>query len=113
MKIGGNCLEPGSLVRVERARRVEKPGASNNLHGEARRDPPCAVTISRVGGTAAVSLCGTRIIDDSEPNLLQATFVAQVLGQILDAAADDRIMASRVYARCARTNSDPLFAETA
>ena len=113
MKIGGNCSEPFALVRVDRARRVEKPAESNDLRGDARRYPARSVAIVKMGTAVSVSLCGTRVIESADNNLLQATFVAQVLGQILDTSSDNRIVAARAYDRSDYSNTNPLFAEIA
>jgi hypothetical protein len=96
MKIGGNFSEPGSLVPVTRTWRVEKPSPSNNLRDEARRSPARALVPSKAA-TPSTQRCGTRIID-AEQQLLQPTFVAQVLGQMLGATADN-FAATRAYGK--------------
>ena len=58
------------------------------------------------------SRCGTRVID-AEQQLLQPEFVAQVLGQMLGTASDNRIVAARAYTRNNPKNLNPQFAEIA
>jgi hypothetical protein len=95
-----------------RAWRVEKPSASNNLRDEARRYPARTVAIVKEDTASNTSRCGTRVIDDAQP-LFQATFVAHVLGQILGATPDDRVIAVRAYERSDDRNTAPLFIQIA
>jgi hypothetical protein len=112
MKIGGNYSEPGSLVPIERTWRVEKPAASSNLRDDSRRHSARALTNVKSATTLNTTRCGTRVID-SEHLLLQPAFVAQVLGQIMNAGANDPISATRAYTIYSRRVHNPEFAETA
>src|SRR5262249_46490853 len=103
---------PGSLVSVTGARRVEKPSASNNLREESRRYAARAVAIVKTEAAPSTSRCGTRLIDEEQP-LLLATFVAQVLGQIMDAASDDTLVAVRAYERGDSRKTVSQYARTA
>jgi len=112
MKIGGNFSEPGNLVPAMWAWRVEKPSASNNLREETRRTPARAVAIVKTDAVSSTSRCGIRPIDEEQP-LLPATFVAQVLGQIMAAASDNRLVAARAYERRDSGNTNSRFARIA
>src|SRR5215467_13087353 len=111
MKIGGNCSEPGPLVPIERACRVEKPAPANNLRDESKRYAARALVISKPAADSSKARCGTRVID-GEQQLLQPAFVAQVLGQMMG-NSPDKVAVARAYARNCPTQTYFRFAETA
>ena len=108
MKIGGNFSEPRSLAPAMRAWRVEKPSASNNVRDEQRRYAARTVAMVKIDAALNSSRFGTGLIHDEE-HLVEASFVAQVLGQILGAAPGNRFIAARAYERSDYRHRNPLF----
>jgi hypothetical protein len=98
MKIGGNQMELRTTGRSPAPRRVEKSSIANSLGEEKLREPrPSAVQRER-RSAARASRFGTRYAGANERRGMQARFVAQVLGQILDTHGNNAVLAVRAYA---------------
>src|SRR5882724_3185012 len=98
MKIGGNYSDRAGSARVAKSWRVEKPSASNPMREEARRPAGRAVTNAERSPGMRASRYETGSSADTERSAMHPGFVAQVLGQILNEAPDNTIVAARAYA---------------
>jgi hypothetical protein len=87
-------------------RRVEKSGGSSSLHGKHDRRATRTLTHSARGSRAGLSRFDTDPSSGPARNGMQAVFVAQVLGQVLETKPESPILAARVYSRSARNPKD-------
>ena len=87
-------------------RRVEKCGGSNGLHGKHERRATRTPTHSSRGSRAGLSRFDTDNASAPPRYGMQAGFVAQVLGQVLEINPESPMLAARVYARSARGPKD-------
>jgi uncharacterized protein YceH (UPF0502 family) len=102
MKIGGNHFEFRARTRLAGPRIVEKPNGASQLDEENLRDPaPPMVRVER-RKAARASRYGTYYAGGADRRGMQARFVAQVLGQILDSTQNSTLLATRTYARSNR-----------
>ena len=101
-------IHPGTYAtgRALVVRRVEKSGGSSSLHGRHERRAGRALTHSARGSRAGLSRFDTDNAPSPARNGMQAGFVAQVLGQVLEANPESPMLAARVYARSARSPKD-------
>ena len=81
-------------------------GGSNGLHGKHERRAGRGLTHSARGSRAGLSRFDTDNASAQARNGMQAAFVAQVLGQVLETKPESPILAVRVYARSARNPKD-------
>ena len=99
MKVAGSSLVPRATSRAAVSRRVEKANASGNLAEDSFRQPvPPAGFVERRRSKRS-SRFDTRFYCDAERSGTPLGFVAQVLGQVLDAGRESPIAVTRVYAR--------------
>lgn len=98
----GTCATGRALV----ARRVEKSVGSSSLQGRHERRSGRTLTHSARGSRAGLSRFDTGNASAPARNGMQAGFVAQVLGQVLETKPESPILAARVYARSARNPKD-------
>ena len=98
----GNDTKGRALV----VRCVEKSGSSNSLHGKHERRSGRTLTHSARGSRAGLSRFDTDNASAQARNGMQAAFVAQVLGQVLETKPENPMLAARIYARSARNPKD-------
>jgi hypothetical protein len=98
----GPCTTGRALI----ARRVEKSGGSSSLHGKHDRRAPRAMIQSERRNRSGLSRFDTDNASAAPRNGMPAGFVAQVLGQVLEARPESPAPALRVYARGARDVKD-------
>ena len=98
----GNDTKGRALV----VRCVEKSGGSSSLHGRHERRAGRALTHSARGSRAGLSRFDTNNSSAPVRNGMQAGFVAQVLGQVLETKPENPMLAARIYARSARNPKD-------
>ena len=98
MKVGANHLVSRSAGRAVFNRRVEKANRAGRLADDSLRQsvPPVGFFERRRSNRS--SRFETRASCDLEQNETPSVFVAQVLGQVLDAGRQSPIAAGRVYA---------------
>jgi hypothetical protein len=106
MKIGGNNSEFRARTRLAAPRIVEKPHDAGRLGRENPRDPASPVTRFERRSAARASRFGTYYAGGADRRGMQARFVAQVLGQILDSSQNSTLIATRAYARNSRERTD-------
>ena len=101
-------IHPGTYTtsRALAVRCVEKSGGSNSLHGKHERRATRTLTHSARGSRAGLSRFDTDNASAQARNGMQAAFVAQVLGQVLETKPESPTLAVRVYERSARTPKD-------
>ena len=96
MEIAGRPLVSRPTARAVFGRRVEKANCSGALCEDSPRQPAGFVERRR---SKRASRFDTRFYCDAERSGTPLAFVAQVLGQVLDADRHSPIAATRVYAR--------------
>jgi hypothetical protein len=101
-------IHPGTYTtgRALVVRCVEKSGGSSSLNGKHERRAARSSTHSARSSRAGLSRFDTDNSSAPARNGMQAGFVAQVLGQVLEAKPESPMLAARVYARCARNPKD-------
>jgi len=99
MRIAGNSLVSRTTARSAVSRRVEKANSSGALGEDSLRQPVQPIGFVERRRSRRQSRFDTRASGNMERNGTSCTFVAQVLGQILDAGRQSPIAAARVYAR--------------
>lgn len=101
-------IHPGVYTtgRALVVRCVEKSGGSSSLNGKHERRATRSVTHSARRSRADVSRFDTDNSSAPARNGMQAGFVAQVLGQVLETKPESPMFAARVYARSARNPKD-------
>jgi hypothetical protein len=99
MKIAAGPLAPRATVRSAVSRRVEKANGSGKLGEELLRQPVQPAGFVERRRSKRSSRFETRFHCDAERSGTPLGFVAQVLGQVLDAGRHSPIAATRVYAR--------------
>ena len=102
MKIGGNTSNLRSAGRAVAYRRVEKPQAPSSLPEKKSREAATSVARVERRNAARASRFGTNYAGEADRRGTQVRFVAQVLGQILDASRHNTLQATRAYAHTAR-----------
>ena|SRR5579871_6767699 len=103
MKVSGSPLVPRTTARAAAGRRVENSNGSGKLAEEAFRQPMQPEGFVERRRSKRSSRFDTRFTCDAERSGTPLGFVAQVLGQVLNAGRNSPIAAARVYARA--TNS--------
>lgn len=101
MKIGGNTSDLRSAGRAVAYRRVEKPHAPGTLPEKKAREAAGHATRVERRNAARASRFGTTYAGEADRRGTQVRFVAQVLGQILDASRHNNLQATRAYAHTA------------
>jgi hypothetical protein len=101
MKIGSNTSDLRSAGRPIAYRRVEKPHAPGGLPEKKAREAADSVTRLERRNAARASRFGTNYAGEADRRGTQVRFVAQVLGQILDASRHNTLQATRAYAHTA------------
>src|SRR5260370_41910320 len=101
-------IHPGTYAtgRALAVRCVEKSGGSSSLHGRHERRAGRALTHSARGSRAGLSRSDTVSASSPARNGMQAGFVAQVLGQVLETKPENPMLAARVYVRNAGSSND-------
>src|SRR3954467_4186634 len=99
MKVAASPLVSRATARAAVSRRVEKTNGSGTLGEDSFRQPvPPAGFVERRRSKRSSRFC-TRFYCDAERSGTPLGFVAQVLGQVLDAGRNSPIAATRIYAR--------------
>jgi hypothetical protein len=106
MKIGHTHSAIRATGRALTLRRVEKSGGSSGLHEKHERRAGRTLTYSGRDRRAGTSRIDTGSSRGQARNGMPAGFVAQVLGQVLETKPENPMLATRVYARSARTPKD-------
>jgi hypothetical protein len=106
MKIGGNRSDLRTAERAIAHRRVEKSNAPNSLPEKKAREAASSVARAERRNAARASRFGTNYAGEADRRGTQVRFVAQVLGQILDAARNNALQATRAYAQCSRAGQE-------
>jgi hypothetical protein len=107
MKIAAGSLAPRTTVRSAVSRRVEKSNGSGKLGEESLRQSVQPAGFAERRRSKRASRFDTRFYCDAERSGTPLGFVAQVLGQVLDAGRHSPIAATRVYARAGREQRPP------
>jgi hypothetical protein len=102
MKVGSNNSEFRTRTRLAPPRIVEKLNDASRLGEENPHDPATPVARFERRSAARASRFGTYYAGGADRRGMQARFVAQVLGQILDPTQTSTLIAARAYARAAR-----------
>src|SRR4051812_11238901 len=103
MKLDHTSSGSGAARRALVLRRVEKPAGSSGLDGKHEHRAGSTPTVSVRGGRAGLFRFDAN--DPSRPSQygIPAGFVAQVLGQAMESKPESPTVATRVYARSARS----------
>ena len=112
MKAIGSHLDLRSTARTGFSRRVEKTNESGKLGDDSLRQAVPPVRFFERRQSRRSSRFDTRLSYDPEQSGTPACFVAQVLGQILDAGRHAPVAAARVYARGGREQKRPRVVST-
>jgi hypothetical protein len=99
MEIAGRPLVSRATARAAVGRRVEKANCSGALCEDSPRPPVRPAGSVERRRSKRASRFDTRFYCDAERSGTPLGFVAQVLGQVLDAGRHSPIAAARVYAR--------------
>ena len=109
MKIGRNSSDLRTAGRAIAHRRVEKPNAPNSLPEKKAREAAPSVARAERRNAARASRFGTNYCGEADRRGTQVRFVAQVLGQILDAARNNPLQATRAYAQTSRACQETRY----
>ena len=107
MKIAGSPVVPRSAARAAAGRRVENINGSGKLGEDSFRQPVQPADFAERRRSQRASRFDTRFYCDAERRGTPLGFVAQVLGQVLNAGRNSPIAAARVYARASREQKQP------
>jgi hypothetical protein len=99
MKIAGCPVVSRSAARSAVSRRVENINGSGKLGDDSIRQPVQPAGSVERRRSQRASRFDTRFYCDAERSGTPLAFVAQVLGQVLNAGRNSPIAAARVYAR--------------
>lgn len=87
------------MARAAAGRRVENVNGSGELGADSFRQPAAPADFPERRRSQRASRFDTRFYCDAERSGTPLGFVAQVLGQVLNAGRNSPIAATRVYAR--------------
>jgi hypothetical protein len=99
MEIAGSTIPARVRARAVLRRRVEKANCADVLAGDLCSEPVQPAGFVERRGAQRASRFDTRFYCDAERRGTPLAFVAQVLGQVLDAGRNSPVAAARVYAR--------------
>ena len=99
MEIAARPLAVRATARAVIGRRVEKANGSATLREETFREPVQPAGFVERRRSQRPSRFDTRFYCNAERSGTPLCFVAQVIGQVLDAGRNSPIAATRVYAR--------------
>jgi hypothetical protein len=99
MKVVGSPVVPRRTARAAVGRRVENINGSGKLGEDSFRQPVQPPGFVERRRSQRASRFDTRFYCDAERSGTPLGFVAQVLGQVLNAGRNSPIAAARVYAR--------------
>src|SRR5258708_32659190 len=106
MKVGSNNSEFRTRTRLAAPRIVEKLNDASRLGEENPHDPATPVARFERRSAARASRFGTYYAGGADRRGMQARFVAQGLGQILDSGEEKTLLAARAYGRNPRGPTD-------
>ncbi|HEY4266181.1 MAG TPA: hypothetical protein VGM72_12745 [Micropepsaceae bacterium] len=106
MKIGGNNSDFRARRALRAPRIVEKPDSVSRLSEENLRETAQTAIRTERRSVARASRFGTYYAGGVDRRGMQARFVAQVLGQILDSGDGIALIARRAYAQSSRERKE-------
>ena len=106
MRIAGNSQVPRATARAAVIRRVEKTNSCGALDEDSLHQPVQPIGFVERRRSRRQSRFDTRASGNTERNGTSCAFVAQVLGQILDAGRQSPVAAARVYARASSAQKE-------